>query len=136
MPKVALVTGAARGIGLATAKRILAEGYAVALLDIDGGTLATAVGSLSGRTLALTCDVAMADQVEAALARVKNEFGALDALVNNAGTAVFKPALDTSLAEFQRTMDVNLTGAFLMVQAAGPMMQKGAAIVNITSISG
>jgi NAD(P)-dependent dehydrogenase (short-subunit alcohol dehydrogenase family) len=50
----------------------------------------------------------MADQVEAALAQLKREFGALDALVNNAGTAVFKPALDTTLAEFQRTMDVNL----------------------------
>ena len=134
--KVALITGAARGIGLATAKRFLAEGYAVALLDIDGGTLTHAVAALSGRTLALTCDVAMPDQVEAAVAQVKHEFGALDALVNNAGTAVFKPALDTSLAEFQRTMDVNLTGPFLMVKACVPLMGKGAAIVNITSISG
>src|SRR4029077_16225342 len=97
----ALITGAARGIGLATAKRFLSEGYAVALLDIDGETLARAAASLSGRTLALTCDVPRADQVEAALAHVKREFGALDALVNNAGTAVFKPALDTTLAEFQ-----------------------------------
>src|ERR1044072_1577368 len=118
--RFALITGAARGIGLATAKRFLAEGYAVALLDIDGETLGKGVASLSGRTLALTCDVAIADQVEAALARVKQEFGALDALINNAGTAVFKPALDTTLAEFQRTMDVNLTGAFLMVKAAAP----------------
>ena len=69
MTKVALITGAARGIGLATAKRFLAEGYAVALLDIDGEALARAVASLNGRTLALTCDVAMADQVEAALAK-------------------------------------------------------------------
>jgi NAD(P)-dependent dehydrogenase (short-subunit alcohol dehydrogenase family) len=136
MTKIALITGAARGIGLATAKRFLAEGYAVALLDIDAETLARAVAGLSGRTLALACDVAMADQVEAALARVSQEFGALDALVNNAGTAVFKPALDTTLAEFQRTMDVNLTGPFLMVKAAAPLMRKGAAIVNITSISG
>src|SRR5207253_8155772 len=99
MTKAALVTGAARGIGLATAKRFLSEGYAVALLDIDGETLARAVASLGGRTLALTCDVAMADQVEAAIAQVKHEFGSLDALVNNAGTAVFKPALDTTLGE-------------------------------------
>ena len=136
MTKVALITGAARGIGLATAKRFLAEGYAVALLDIDGETLARAAASLSGRTLALTCDVARADQIESSLSRVKREFGSLDALVNNAGTAVFKPALETTLAEFQRTMDVNLTGPFLMVKAAAPLMQKGAAIVNITSISG
>jgi NAD(P)-dependent dehydrogenase (short-subunit alcohol dehydrogenase family) len=136
MTRSALITGAARGIGLATAKRFLAEGYQVALLDIDGETLARAVASLSGRTLALTCDVAMPDQVEAAFAQVKREFGALDALVNNAGTAVFKPALDTTHGEFQRTLDVNLTGPFLMVKAAVPLMSKGAAIVNITSISG
>src|ERR1044072_5687299 len=134
--KSAIITGAARGIGLATAKRFLTEGYAVALLDIDGATLARAVAGLAGRTLALNCAVARADQVEAALAQVTREFGTLDALVNNAGTAVFKPALDTTLAEFQRTMDVNLTGPFLAVKAAAPLMQKGAAIVNITSISG
>ena len=102
MTKVAIITGAARGIGLATAKRFLAEGYAVALLDIDRETLARAAASLTGRTLALTCDVAIPDQVEAALAVVKREFGRLDALVNNAGTAVFKPALDTTLAEFPK----------------------------------
>jgi len=134
----ALITGAARGIGLATAKRFLAEGFRVALLDIDGETLARAVAEINEpeRTLALTCDVAVADQVEAALAAVKARFGALHALVNNAGHAVFKPALDTSLAEFQRTLDVNLTGPFLMTKAAVPLMGKGSAIVNISSISG
>ena len=136
--KFALVTGAARGIGLATARRFLADGLRVALLDIDGETLARAVAALAApeRTLALTCDVALADQVEAVVAQLRARFGALDALVNNAGTAVFKPALDTTLAEFQRTMDVNLTGPFLMVKAAVPLMHSGAAIVNITSISG
>jgi len=134
----ALVTGAARGIGLATAKRFLAEGWRVALLDIDGATVASAVAAINEpeRTLALTCDVAFADQVEAAAGQVKTRFGALAALVNNAGTAVFKPALETSLAEFQRTMDVNLTGPFLMTKACVPLMHKGASIVNITSISG
>jgi NAD(P)-dependent dehydrogenase (short-subunit alcohol dehydrogenase family) len=67
---------------------------------------------------------------------VKARFGALDALVNNAGHAVFKPALETTLAEFQRTLDVNLTGPFLMTKAAVPLMAKARAIVNITSISG
>ena len=69
------------------------------------------------------------------MAQLKARFGTLDALVNNAGHAVFKPALDTTLAEFQRTMDVNLTGPFLLTKACVPLMQKGA-IVNITSISG
>ena len=64
-------------------------------------------------------------------AQVKREFGMLNALVNNAGTAVFKPALDTSLAEFQRTIDVNLTGPFLMVKAAVPLMHNGAASVYV-----
>jgi NAD(P)-dependent dehydrogenase (short-subunit alcohol dehydrogenase family) len=136
--KSALVTGAARGIGLATAKRFLAEGYRVALLDIDSETLARTLADLDEpeRTFGLTCDVGAADQVEAAVAQVKARFGALEALVNNAGVAVFKPALDTTLAEFQRTLDVNLTGPFLMIKAAVPLMRKGAAIVNITSISG
>src|ERR1044071_6576622 len=95
---VALITGAARGIGLATAKRFLAEGFRVALLDIDGETLARAVAALREpeRTLGVTCDVAVSDQVEAAVAQVRVRFGTLDALVNNAGHAVFKPALDTS----------------------------------------
>ena len=67
---------------------------------------------------------------------MKQRFGQLDALVNNAGHAVFKPALETTLAEFERTMAVNLVGPFLLTKAAVPLMQRGASIVNITSISG
>jgi NAD(P)-dependent dehydrogenase (short-subunit alcohol dehydrogenase family) len=136
--KSALVTGGARGIGLATAKRFLADGWRVALLDIDGATLTSAVAALGAadRTLALTCDVALSDQVDAAVEQVQQRFGRLDALVNNAGHAVFKPALETSLAEFERTMAVNLVGPFLMTRAAVPLMPNGGAIVNITSISG
>jgi NAD(P)-dependent dehydrogenase (short-subunit alcohol dehydrogenase family) len=138
MTKSALITGAARGIGLATARRFLADGFRVALLDIDGETLERSVAALGEpeRTLALICDVALPDRVEAAVGEMKARFGALDALVNNAGVAVFKPALDTTLAEFQRTLDVNLTGPFLLVKAAVPLMCAGGAIVNITSISG
>src|SRR5258708_4981018 len=108
LPKSALITGAARGIGLATAKRFLADGFGVAMLDIDGENLAHSVAAIDEpeRTLALTCDVALSDQIDAAVGQVKSRFGSLDALVNNAGTAVFKPALETSLAEFQRTLDV------------------------------
>ena len=137
---VALVTGAARGIGLAAAKRFLAEGFRVALLDIDGAALEASVAALAQpeRTLALTCDLADPAAIARAFAALVDRFGRLDALVNNAGTAVFKPLLETTLEEWQRVMAVNLTGPFLTVQAAAPIMADGGggAIVNITSISG
>jgi NAD(P)-dependent dehydrogenase (short-subunit alcohol dehydrogenase family) len=139
-PKVALVTGAARGIGLATAKRFLAEGWQVALLDIEGDLLRAAAASLAvpDNTLALTCDVSDSGAVKAAIAALASRFGRLDALVNNAGIAVFGPALETSEADWNRILAVNLTGPFLCTRAAVPLMreQGGGAIVNITSISG
>ncbi|MCC8941792.1 SDR family oxidoreductase [Bradyrhizobium sp. Arg68] len=137
--KVALVTGAARGIGLATAKRFLAEGWRVALLDIEGELQARAVAALErpDDTLALTCDVSDAEAVAAAIAAVNQCFGRLDALVNNAGVAVFAPVLETSDADWSRIIAVNLTGPFLCTKAAAPVMREhgGGAIVNITSIS-
>jgi NAD(P)-dependent dehydrogenase (short-subunit alcohol dehydrogenase family) len=89
--KVALVTGAARGIGLETAKRFLTDGWRVALLDIDRETLTRAHAALSGSgtTIAVCCDVADGAGVAEALATVAQRFGRLDALVNNAGIAIF-----------------------------------------------
>jgi len=136
--KAALVTGAARGIGLATAKRFLAEGWRVALLDIDGETLKRAHASLpADATLAIQCDVADAAGVRDALARIANEFGRLDALVNNAGIAIFKPILEVTLEDWSRVLAVNLTGPFLCTKAAAALMREhgGGAVVNITSIS-
>ncbi len=136
---VALVTGAARGIGLATAKKFLAEGWRVALLDIEGELQAGATAALKNpdNTLAITCDVSDATAVGAAMAAVMSRFGRLDALVNNAGVAVFAPVLETSDADWNRIMAVNLTGPFLCTKAAAPLMreQGGGAIVNVTSIS-
>ncbi|MBX6742129.1 MAG: SDR family oxidoreductase [Acetobacteraceae bacterium] len=138
--KVALVTGAGRGIGLATARRFLAEGWRVALLDIDAELLGSAMAQLAApeATLALHCDVADADGVFAAVRRAAAHFGRLDALVNNAGIAVFKPILETTPEEWARVLAVNLTGPFLCTQAAAPLIaeQGGGAVVNITSISG
>ena len=133
--KVALVTGAARGIGLAAAKRFLADGWRVALLDIDNETLTRTYAALGqpDATLALHCDVADPAAVTRAFAAAAQRFSRLDALVNNAGIAVFKPLLETTLDDWQRTLAVNLTGAFLCVQAAAPQMREQAAARSSTS---
>jgi len=137
--KVALVTGAARGIGLATARRFLAEGWRVALLDIEGELLRNAVMGLADpdNTLALNCDVSDVAQVGSAMDKVAGRFGRLDALVNNAGIAAFAPLMETTEADWSRILAVNLTGPLLCTKAAVPLMREsgGGAIVNITSIS-
>ena len=137
---VALVTGGARGIGLAIGEWFLAHGHRVALLDIDPATLARTAVTLSQpeRVLTVACDVSDPQQVLAAVDRVSRHFGRIDALVNNAGVAVFKPIGETSFAEWRHVMSTNLDGAFLCTQACAPIMIKngGGAIVNIASISG
>ncbi len=138
--KVALVTGAARGIGRATVERFLEDNWRVALLDIDGKTLSlteTALGD-TGEIMAVTCDVAEPGQVQDGFDQIVARFGRIDALVNNAGTAVFKPLLDTEFEEWRRVLDVNLSGPFICSQACAPVMMQngGGSIVNITSISG
>jgi len=138
--KVALVTGAARGIGLATAQWFVEHGHAVGMLDIDAPALEAAVAVLGQpeAVLSLPADVRDAAQVAAAVAAVEQRFGRLDKLVNNAGIAVFKPVLDTTLAEWNDVLATNLNGAFICTLAAMPLMRKhgGGSIVNIASISG
>ena len=136
--KVAIVTGAARGIGLAIAKKFLEQGYAVALIDIDATELAKADSTLGDDTIAIVCDVSDPRQVNAAVGEVKARFGRIDALVNNAGIAVFKPLLETTHEEWERVLAVNLTGPFLLTQLCAPVMLEtsGGSIVNIGSISG
>jgi meso-butanediol dehydrogenase / (S,S)-butanediol dehydrogenase / diacetyl reductase len=138
--RVALVTGAARGIGLAAAQWFLANGYAVAVLDIDGAALVEAAAALArpDEVLVLHADVSNPGQAAAAFASVAQRFGRLDALVNNAGIAVFKPLLDTSFDEWSDVLATNLNGPFLCTQAAAPLMLKnsGGSVVNVASISG
>jgi meso-butanediol dehydrogenase/(S,S)-butanediol dehydrogenase/diacetyl reductase len=138
--RVAVVTGGARGIGLAIGRWFLAHGYDVALLDIDRETLAATELALAlpARVLALPCDISKPDEVAAAAAAVMARWGRVDALINNAGVAVFKPALETSFAEWRHVLGTNLDGTFLCSQAFGAVMQaqRHGAIVNISSISG
>lgn len=140
MNKVALITGAARGIGLATAKKFLSEGWRVVLLDIDGDKLSGAYQAINDpeNTLAIVCDVSMPDQVSDAINQIIEKFERIDALVNNAGIAVFKSVMETTFEEWSRILAVNLSGSFICTQACVPSMIAvgGGSIVNITSISG
>ena len=142
---VAFITGGARGIGLAIGRWFLAHGHAVALIDIDADTLSRTERAMveedgsADRILAVHCDVSKPDQVRNAVAMVDVRFGRIDALVNNAGVAVFKPILQTSYEEFRHVLGTNLDGAFLCTQAVAPIMlreKRGGAVVNIASISG
>ena len=142
---VAIITGAARGIGLACAQWFLAHGYRVAVLDVDNEELLRASAELGepARLLTVHCDVASPAEVKSAVDKTCSTFGRIDALVNNAGVAVFKPLLEHSFAEWRQVMSVNLDGAFLCTQACAPVMLKNTktaggygAVVNIASISG
>lgn len=135
--KTALVTGAARGIGLATARGLVEAGWAVALLDRDGPALRDAVGQIDG-AVAIEADVSKPDDVARSLTEITDSFGRLDGLVNNAGVADFGPIRETSFDRWRRVMETNLDGPFLMTQAFTDLLAAdgGGAVVNITSISG
>ena len=136
--RVALITGAARGIGLATARKFLAENHRVALLDIDAETLSRAMKLMDpDQTLGLECDVAEPNQVKDSVDRLVSEYGRIDVLVNNAGIATFSPILETSFEEWSRILAVNLNGPFICTQACAPVMLEngGGSIVNISSIA-
>ncbi len=137
---VAVVTGGARGIGLAIGRWFLAQGYRVALVDIDRATLDAAVAEIDrpAEVLAVHADVSDPQAVRQGIDAVVARFGRIDALVNNAGVAVFKPIGETSFEEWRKVLSTNLDGAFLCTQACAPQMLKngGGAIVNIASISG
>ena len=135
--RCALITGAARGIGLATARLLLAQGWRVALVDRDVPALEEAAADLGAGADAFVCDVSEPDQVAACIPAVLAATGRIDALVNNAGVADFGPITDHDFARWRRVMATNLDGVFLMTQACIPALKASrGAIVNIGSISG
>lgn len=134
--KTALITGAARGIGLATTKLMLKEGWQVAMVDRDGPELVMAADGLNGSET-FEFDVSIPEQVEAMVAAVQERFGRIDAVVNNAGVADFGPIEETDFARWRTVMETNLDGVFLVSQATTPALKDTrGSLVNIASISG
>jgi 3-oxoacyl-[acyl-carrier protein] reductase len=138
--RVAIVTGAARGIGAATAQRLAQDGFAVAVLDLDEGSAkgtVEAIEAAGGRALAVGADVSDAEQVEAAVARIAAELGAPTVLVNNAGVLRDNLLFKMTDADWDTVLGVHLRGAFLFSQAAQKHMvdRKWGRIVNLSSTS-
>ncbi|MEP2707175.1 MAG: SDR family NAD(P)-dependent oxidoreductase [Roseibium sp.] len=134
--KVALVTGAARGIGLATTKLLIEKGWKVAMIDRDGEELTKASAGINAGT-AFIYDVSIESQVDQMMADVIEKFGRLDAVVNNAGVADFGPIEETDFKRWRTVMETNLDGVFLVSQAAILHLKKSkGSLVNIASISG
>ena len=133
-PKIALITGGARGIGLATAKLFIADGWHVAVVDWDGEALAE---SAPDGALALTYDISNPQHALQMVRETVGHFGRLDAVVNNAGVADFGPIEETDYERWRHVMSINLDGTFLVSQAALPELKKTrGSMVNIASISG
>lgn len=132
--KSAIVTGAAGGIGLATARRLVAEGARVVLVDLDAARLEAARAQLGGDTQACVCDVGVEAQVQAAVQRALDTFGRLDIVVNNAGMMLFKPIEEQTEEDWLRILRVDLLGAFFFTKHAFLAMREGGAIVNMASV--
>lgn len=134
--KVAFITGGARGIGEAYARILITEGAKVVigdLLDAQGGALVAALGANAAY---VHLDVTLPEDWRSAVDFAVKTFGGLDILVNNAGIASAAPIVDFKLEVWHKTLDINLTGTFLGMQAAIPAMAKGGSIINISSVEG
>jgi len=139
--RVALVTGAASGIGKATAKRLAVEGAAVVVTDIEveaGEATVKEITDGGGKAIFIKHDVTSESDWEAACAKAAAEFGALDIVVNNAGMGDVKAIEDTTLAEWNNTIDIDQTGVFLGMKIPAPYLKrsKHGSIINISSIFG
>src|SRR5205085_7503970 len=136
--RAAIVTGGASGIGLATVERLIATGWRVTALDRDETALAKLRGAHGEKVRTGVLDVTDEVAAEAAVTESAEAFGRIDGVVNSAGIGLDKPALDTSVADFRKVLDINVTGTFIVARAAARIMksQRSGAIVNLASIAG
>ncbi|PSL15713.1 L-iditol 2-dehydrogenase [Shimia abyssi] len=137
--KIALITGAARGIGLEFAKAYAAEGATVAIADIDIERAQGAAADIGGTAIAIEMDVSRQDSIDAALNHVVEQFGGIDVLVNNAALFTAGPIVEITRAEYDRIFSINVSGALFTMQAAARHMiarGKGGKIVNMASQAG
>jgi NAD(P)-dependent dehydrogenase (short-subunit alcohol dehydrogenase family) len=138
---VALVTGASRGIGRATAERFAADGVDVAICSRDEAEITTAAESISdeyaGDAVGVVCDVRNRDEVDAVVVAANETFGGLDVLVNNAGASFMATFTDISENGWQSVVDVNLTGTYNCAQSAADLLTDGGgSVVNVASVAG
>lgn len=140
--KTAIITGAGRNIGKATAERFASEGAAVVVVDNHEGrarAVAEGIRAAGGRAVAVVVDVTREDEVAAMVKRAVDEFGRLDILVNNVAATINKPVLETTVEEWELVMNVTLRSVFLGVKHAARAMIEagnGGSIVNVGSTSG
>jgi NAD(P)-dependent dehydrogenase (short-subunit alcohol dehydrogenase family) len=141
--KVAVVTGGASGIGLASAELLAAAGAAVAIVDRNAEAAKQALAKIGGNGLAFGTDVAQEREIEATTAEVLKALGRIDILVNSAGTAIRRPAVEVTVEDWDKVMNVNTTGTFLFSRAVARGMiarhskgGEGGSIVQISSIMG
>ena len=136
---MAVVTGAAQGIGRRTAEVLARDGYALAVIDLQAAAATcAAVRAVGAEIVEIAGDVSIESDVARAARHVEGHFGRVDVLVNNAGISFIRPAEETGAAEWRRVLDVNLTGPFLLSREFGRMMLREGAgsIVNVASIAG
>jgi NAD(P)-dependent dehydrogenase (short-subunit alcohol dehydrogenase family) len=134
--KVAIVTGGAAGIGLATTRRLVAEGGRVVVGDLDEAALGAVAAELGGNVVTVACDVAVEADVERLADTAVDRFGRLDIAFANAGIGSIARLVDADLTEWSRVLDVNLTGPFLTVKHAARRMGPGGSIVVTASLNG
>ncbi|MFS2027527.1 SDR family oxidoreductase [Massilia sp. CT11-137] len=136
-PRVALVTGASRGIGAAVAKRLAEDGFAIAVNyagnEAAANATVAAIEAAGGRAIAVRADVAKVDDVKAMFAAIEEKLGPVDILVNNAGILPYVTIAETTDEQFERTMAINVTGTFNTMREAATRLNEGGRIVNFST---